>query len=271
MTLFQIHNHLKLSDFNGNRQSLPPMPKISLGSHFWKENFSKKKTKQTKSKIRKAHRPQWPHSKWWQSETEESKWLGLKQWKTNAPQVTLEIKFDLCHYFDQPLIIRESTNQINRVKIVESLAVYRLKWKRLEQFGRVMKGDDVCEISHSFSSSCKCKENKSVPHLVDSIHTLTMYSFTFRSSPLSTESRPSLQIHLKSLYLDRRGKALDWWWICRTCGWVVGQGSSSFWTPSIFFFFSNRQSFLHFQQKELQVVSMCWTCCTAVDLWTEWQ
>lgn len=190
---------------------------------------------------------------------------GLNQWKTNEPQATLEIKFDLCHYFDQPLIIRKSTNQINRVKIVESLAVYRLKWKRLEQFGRVMKGDDVCEISHSFSSSCKCKEDKSVPHLVDSIHTSTMYSFTFRSSPLSTESRPSLWIHLKSLYLDRRGKALDWWWICRTCGWVVVQGSSSFWTPSIFFF-ANRQSFLHLQQKELQVVSMCWTCCTAVDL-----
>lgn len=38
------------------------------------------------------------------------------------------------------------------------------------------------------------------------------------------ETRPfcsSLWFHLKSLYLDRRGKVLDGWWGCGTCGWVV--------------------------------------------------
>ncbi len=88
---------------------------------------------------------------------------------------------------------------------------------------------------------------KSVPHLVDpSIHTLTiepMDSLSFIHT--DQETRPlcsSLWFHLKSLYLDRRGKVLDGWWGCGTCGWVVNFPLLH--GPHRSFFFANRQSSL---------------------------
>lgn len=161
----------------------------------------------------------------------EKREIPVNCWKTNEPQATL--------YFWMSVIIltsrlssAKSPNQINRVKDCAG-PTRRTEWNRKDSNNSTRpqneRGRRVRNLSLLFFL-CKCKadgrKDESVPHFVDpSIHTLTIELMD--RPPLSTTdqgTRPfssSLWVHLKSLYLDRRGKVLDWWWLCGTCGWVV--------------------------------------------------